>query len=384
VASVHFLTYECRREQKLIPGKEHRIVGRIRNGGATRLHALSRKWALIFLTVLCIVAAAPCARAREVVDMDGCKITVPDRVIKVYATSPPSTYMLYAMDPDVLVGLNFPLKEQERRFLRKSVTTKPVIGGFFGQGQTANPELILKADPDVIIMWRQKGSMGKSMMEEEMMKKFPIPKFHVQVDSLKDYEKAFIFVGRLLGKEDRAMVLSKYGRDALTDVQKKIGSIPASKRVRVYYAEGPDGLSTECDTSWHGELINLAGGVNVHRCDIKDQMGMEKVNLEQVIAYNPDLIVVQEDTFFDAIFKDPRWQTVKAVKDKRVYLIPKAPFNWFDRPPSFMRFLGVKWFANCLYPNEYPIDIVGTAKKFYKLFLGIDLSDEEIRKVIYP
>ena len=75
---------------------------------------------------------------------------------------------------------------------------------------------------------------------------------------------------------------------------------------------------------------------------------------------------------------------MKAVKDKKVYLIPHAPFNWFDRPPSFMRILGLKWLTNILYPKEYKIDIVKEAKDFYRLFLGVELSTNEMKQVIYP
>jgi iron complex transport system substrate-binding protein len=71
------------------------------------------------------------------------------------------------------------------------------------------------------------------------------------------------------------------------------------------------------------------------------------------------------------------------VKNKRVHLIPDEPINWFDRPPSFMRFIGLKWVMNLLYPNEYRIDMVKEARDFYRLFLGVDLSEQEMRTVIH-
>jgi iron complex transport system substrate-binding protein len=64
-------------------------------------------------------------------------------------------------------------------------------------------------------------------------------------------------------------------------------------------------------------------------------------------------------------------------------MIPRVPFNWLDRPPSFMRFLGLKWLTNCIYPGLYRIDIVKESREFYRLFLAIDVGDAEIRKVIY-
>jgi iron complex transport system substrate-binding protein len=101
------------------------------------------------------------------------------------------------------------------------------------------------------------------------------------------------------------------------------------------------------------------------------------------MLYNPDVIIAQEKVFYDKVFKDARWQRVKAVREGRVYLVPRQPFNWFDRPPSFMRFIGLKWLMSRLYPEQYRIDIVREARDFYRLFLGVEVSDAEMREIIY-
>ena len=71
-----------------------------------------------------------------------------------------------------------------------------------------------------------------------------------------------------------------------------------------------------------------------------------------------------------------------AVKDKRVYLIPYEPFNWFDRPPSFMRLLGIKWLLNLLHPDRFPVDMVAETQNFYRLFLGVELTAAQAREVL--
>ncbi|HEX9022661.1 MAG TPA: hypothetical protein VF799_02365, partial [Geobacteraceae bacterium] len=64
-------------------------------------------------------------------------------------------------------------------------------------------------------------------------------------------------------------------------------------------------------------------------------------------------------------------------------LIPDQPLNWFDRPPSFMRFIGLKWVMNLLYPDHYRIDTVKEAREFYRLFLGVEVSDGEMKVIIH-
>lgn len=132
----------------------------------------------------------------------------------------------------------------------------------------------------------------------------------------------------------------------------------------------PDGVS------------NQAGAVLLGGTSLFDLPEMEKISMEQVLLYNPDVILTHERTFYAALPKDRRWQNVHAVKEKRIYLIPTVPFNWFDRPPSFMRLLGLKWLTNSLYPKRYPLDIRAETKKFYRLFLDTELDKRDIQEIL--
>ena len=178
------------------------------------------------------------------------------------------------------------------------------------------------------------------------MRKSGIATVFLDLEHLDKCPEAFLFLGELLGRRERARKLADYARGTLHKIAAITAGIPERDRRTVYYAEGTDGLATERESSVHAELITLAGGRNVHRGKALDNMGMEKISLEQVLIYNPQVIVTQERTFYDLFAQDKRWQAIRAVKDKQVLLIPRNPFNWFDRPPSFMRLLGLKWLTN--------------------------------------
>ncbi|BCS55058.1 ABC transporter substrate-binding protein [Geobacter sp. SVR] len=328
-----------------------------------------------------LVAAVLPAHARQIIDMTGRKVTVPDRITRVYSSSPPGTWLLYAVDPSLLAGLNFAPGEREQRFLRPEFGRLPVVGGVVGHGRGLNMETLLKIKPDIVLVWdwQQQGINGRF---EETFQKLGIPTVYVRLDSLGDYPAAFRFLGELLDRRERTDRLERYAEQALKDVATAVGRIPANQRVSVYYAEGDEGLATEREASFHAELIPLAGGRNVHRGEALDHVGMETVSLEQVMHYNPQAILVQEREFFARVLADPRWQGVKGVRDKRVYLIPRLPFNWFDRPPSFMRLLGLKWLANALYPRQFPLDLARETREFYRLFLGVSLADADLKEVL--
>ena len=77
---------------------------------------------------------------------------------------------------------------------------------------------------------------------------------------------------------------------------------------------------------------------------------------------------------------------MKAVKEGRVYLIARAPYNWFDRPPSFMRFMGLRWLMSCLYPAEQKTDIATEVREFYESSRGgpFERGDQERYAPVAP
>ena len=163
-----------------------------------------------------------------------------------------------------------------------------------------------------------------------------------------------------MGEEDKAGELAKYCKNTLEDIEKNSANITDDMKVNIYYAEGPSGLETEPAGSWHAQVIDMVGGNNVAQVEVKGDKGKSEVSIEQLLLWNPDIIISWDDErggYYSGILEDPAWKDIKAVKEGEVYEIPNKPFNWFDRPPSVNRILGLKWMGNLLYPEIYDYDM---------------------------
>ncbi|MDR1728214.1 MAG: ABC transporter substrate-binding protein [Acidobacteriota bacterium] len=318
-------------------------------------------------------------QAREITDMYGRKVTVPDKITRVYTISPSVMLMLYSIDPDLMVGIPRALQEEQKPFFKKSFQDLPALGGSSGEGLNLNQELLLKVKPDVLIVWGDDGSYNQKTAAS--FERLGIPVVAVEADSVEQYADTFDFLGKLLGREKRAGELSGYARKTLAEVKAAVAKIPASKRVTVYNTR-TGGLTSACQESHHARMIPLAGGVNPVPCVSKVFTGMEKMNIEQVLLINPEVILTLDAAFAQDVYRDARWAGIRAVKSKRVYLAPRVPVNWFDGPPSHMGLLGLQWLTNRLYPQAYPKDIEKEAAAFVKLFFQIDVPREELRKII--
>jgi len=321
-------------------------------------------------------------QAREITDMAGRKVSMPDKVERVFGSAPPLNVLLHAVAPETMIGLSFPVTDEAKPFFPPRLQGLPVVGGIFGMGQQMNAETVLGMKPDIALAWKSPFiDQGKI---ESAFAKIGVPLVFIQLDTLSDWPAALRFTGQLLGHQKSAEAQARYIEQTLNKVAKVVAAVPEAKRPRVYYAEGPDGLATDCHRSFHTEAIELAGGYNVYRCEPKDHMGMERVSLEQVLAFAPDVIVTQEKAWAAGVRNDPRWQVIPAVKAGRIHVVPRWPHNWVDRPPSMMRVLGVQWLANLFYPKAYPLDLRRETREFYQLFLGVNLTDAQLDSLLKP
>ena len=317
--------------------------------------------------------------SRTFSDISGKTITLPEQITRIYGSAPPITFMIYVIDDAPLIGVNFPQTNQDNtygdKFLSKHFMSLPILGGWHGNN-TPNLESIIAAKPEVIVTW------DTPLLNEKTAKdlaRINIPALKVNIDDSRNYPEVFRYLGKVMHKEERANALANMAQTYLDELKTFVASIPEKERTKVYYAEGPFGLQTECDVSFHSEPLMLAGGNLVHKCVQNSVIGMQEVSFEQVLTYNPDVIIVQNPAFYKTIFEDKKWTMLKAVKDKKVYLIPKTPFNWTDRPPSFMRIIGAHWIASKLYPTRYPYNIQDKVRAYYQLFFGVALSDEDLK-----
>lgn len=331
--------------------------------------------AVILLPALLFAAAA---QSREVTDMAGRKVAVPDAITRPFGAAPPLTALLYALAPDRVRALNMPFTPGSESFLRPGVSQLPVLGSAMGHGKQINPEALLALKPDVAFTWKNEVSDLDPAGIEAPFRKAGVPVVYIKLDTLADWPPAFEYVGKLLGREARGKALADYIRQAMARVEKATAAIPPAQRVKVYYAETPDGLATDCDTSFHTEAIELAGGYNVYRCVQKTMLGQERVDLERILAWDPQVVIAQDLLFLQNAETDARWQRIAAFKTGLVLDVPRKPMNWLDRPPSFMRAIGIQWLAKELYPKQLPIDLRAETRTFYQLFFGVKPTDAEL------
>lgn len=319
----------------------------------------------------------------NITDMANRTVQIPATVDKVVATSPPMTTVVYMLNPNKLKAVNFQWTDDELKYVPDQYQNFPVVGGWFGS-QQGNYEEFIAFDPDIIIESVDKEFGGDLSILEDRQEKFgsiPVVAVVDNTDVTKVGE-SITFMGQVLGEEEQAQKLVDFNNKYLDIVEKGAASIPDSEKKTVYYAQGEDGLQTDPSGSAHAQLINLCGGINVADTEFENS-STTQVSLEQVLNWNPDVIITTDADFYNSVFNDSNWQNVKAVQDGEVYLSPQSPFKWFDRPPGANIIIGVPWTAKVLYPDQFSeIDLAQATQEFYSNFYHTDLSDDQVKDLL--
>ncbi len=338
--------------------------------------------AIVIIAIIALIGAymayqgPTSSSGNQITDMIGRNVEMPAEVNKVYSLSSSTTVLLYMLAPDKMVGWDAQRSEEENIYMPDKYQDLQVYGG--GK-RNANYESIISSNPDIILI----GHGGTIEDVNKIQKKFgQIPALDVEGDNnLTDILPAIDFMGTVLKEPEKAQELKDFYNKALNQVNAKVANIPESEKKKVYYAKDPDGLKTFAPGSAHTQLINICGGNNVVEAPVtKGGMG---VSMELVLQWNPDVIITSDKQFYNSVYSNPQWQTINAVKNKEVYLVPQSPYSWFEGPPGANTIIGIPWTAKVLYPDQFKdIDLKGLTKEFYSKFYHYNLTDEQVTGIL--
>ena len=348
-----------------------------------------KKIVAILLLLYVVLMLPSSVEARTIIDMASRTVEIPDKINKVYVNHQPGVVLMHTIDFDLLCGYAFDLLPGEKRIIPEKYHSIPVLGTV-GGNNSANKEVVMAAKPDIAIMFTYVEDMTISLADD-FQKSTGIPVVMAEM-TVKKIPEVYRFVGKIIDREERCYKLADYCEKILLKAENICNEIEKSKKVKIYYAQGPKGLISSAAGTSHGEIIDMAGGFNVvERNSAAD--GRIAVNMEQVMIWNPEVILLADRIHSAApTEKDANkllqslhdgWKNIKACKEGRVYFVPCIPYNVLDMPPSVNRIIGILWLGDILYPGKFTTDIRKEFSEFYELFYNYKVTDKELDEFLF-
>jgi iron complex transport system substrate-binding protein len=277
------------------------------------------------------------AFAAEPVTFSVGGIPAPHEICRVMGAGGPADMLLLAAAPEKLIGFSsFDFSQNRDGLLPQRIARLPKYGRLAGQASTLPLEKLLSLSPDLIVdcgnadeTWRSQARRIGSQTH--------IPWLLINGE-LRRTPEQLQAIGQVLGTEFRTTVQAALAHQFIQDAL--AFSRTSGARVRFYAARGTRGLQTGLRGSLHTEAAELLGLENVAR--VNGRSGLTQVSMENLLEWQPDIILVQETATLHSLTRDLVWQGVKAVAKKRILFLSGLPFGWLDAPPGINRLLGLR------------------------------------------
>lgn len=324
--------------------------------------------------------AAQAEGTRIITDSAGREVEIPSEITKIAPSGPLAQIVLYTVSPDKLAGLAADFSDEAKQYIDEKYWGLPKFGQFYGKNASLNMEALIAEAPDVII---DIGEAKKTVKEDmdALQEQLNIPVIFVEA-TLPTMADAYEMLGDITGEKEQAGKLADYCRAEIGKADQNAAAIADADRKSVYFGLGDDGLHTNAKGSIHADVIDRIGAVNAADVEAVSSGGGSEVSFEQVLLWNPDLIIVDSQKLYDTLTADPMWQELDAVKNGKIFKIPTAPYSFMSSPPSVNRMIGIEWLGSLVYPETYTTDIREEVKNFYQLFYHIDVTDEKLEAIL--
>jgi iron complex transport system substrate-binding protein len=335
--------------------------------------------ALLFVLLFGIVAAVAMsgasAQAAAFIDSAGRRVMLPDHISRVLPAERNAEVLVFVLAPHKLAGLERISGRAVRlprgaALLRWRPRSTPA--SMAETARRVGADLIIDAGPV---------TPEGAAFADQVQQLTGIPYILVD-DSFARIPRMLRSIGGILEVADRSQDLGIFAEHAIVSLRGRLLIRPANARPRVYYGLGADGLSTPLPGSPAGAALDEAGAINVSAR--LGRGGHVTIGREQLLAWDPEIIIAERRSFYDALRRNPAWRRLAAVRNKRVYLEPSDPFGWIEGPSGVNRLVGLYWMSSLFYPDATQEDLRATVCDFYDKFYRTRLTNRALEALVGP
>lgn len=314
---------------------------------------------------------------RVFTDSLGREVTLDSDITEIAVSGPLAQIVVFALAPDKLVGIATKWDSSAEKFLDTEYYNLPVLGQLYGGKGELNLEELIAAAPQVVIdIGEAKDGMAEDLNDLQGQTGIPFVHINSYTDSM---DETYTMLGELLGMKKEAEAIARYCDDVYSETLKIAEN---AQKVNLLYITGEEGLNVIAKGSYHAEVIDLLSN-NLAVVDAPSSKGTgNEVDMEQILNWNPDVILFAPDSIYSTVGSNPDWRNVSAIKSGRYYEVPMGPYNWMGFPPSVQRLLGMMWMSELLYPDTVDFDLYEKVSEYYQLFYHCDLTKEQYTELV--
>lgn len=245
------------------------------------------------------------------------------------------------------------------------------------QDFTPNVESVRALNPDVVIQW------SDSQLVD------PLENAGLTVIGLKnngkqeDVDAWITMFAAMLGKPERATEIKARSDRELADIKSLAAGRGSAGPSIVYFNRFTGGLKAAAANTYNDFYIKLVGGTNP--ATGKDPLpgaGMVGLDVEQVLRWDPEVILLGnfDNAMPQDIYADPVWQSISAVRSRRVYKVPLGGYRW--DPPGQESPLMWHWLSGIAFPQARS-GLRAKVTEYFRFLYNHEPTSAELDKILW-
>jgi len=295
--------------------------------------------------------------SRAVTDMLGRRVLLPQRVERAVLLLSDAAKIVYSLGAwGSVVGVSrYCYEDRTLCQLVPDINKLPSPGSGFD----LNIEKLLALRPDVVVVWASTSSRSHPLLKQITERGVPV--VVLRCFGLGDVYRTVELLGEVFGRRRRAAEIVKQMKGVVAFVRERLKGVRRKPKV-IWLWTQPTRLTGGVGLT--NDIIALAGGVNPAA---KFAVPYATVSLEQIIAWNPEAIVIWESARYNrkGIIQDKRWRSVTAV---RRGMVKKSRSTGLWCPEIVLKLLDI---AVWLHPDAFKgVDIGKFERDFLRSVYG--------------
>ncbi len=313
------------------------------------------------------------SQTRFVSDMAERKVAVPRKISRIatIGSVPVLNSFVFALGEGdkIINGLSY--FAASRRYKYQTVFA-PALAHLpslqNSSGLSVDIEALLKASPDVVFTM--------DLSTANLLEKRGFSVVFLAWRQSDDIKRLMRLVGQVLNRQKAANEYIRYFDGTVKRIRETVSRIPQRQRPKVLYCNVRSLTQPHLIAEW---WIETAGGRSVTNNGRK--MEAFPFSMEQLLSWDPDILLVSSPEDLKEVYGDRRFHSIKAVRSRRVYVVPLVAHLWANR--TVEQPLTLLWAAKIFHPGPFKdVNLVKETGDFYGRFFHYRMSDQETQRIL--
>ena len=308
-------------------------------------------------------------KGRVIVDQLGRTVEIPETIEKVCATHIYGGKMLFAMGQKDRIGFQMQIGADTEAVAKVDDYYGSLPTVLSAPNGTDSPEGLLALGINLVFT-----DIGKGEEATEMYQNAGIAAIAVSGETFEEVYETARIMGEVFECPGRAEEVIGFIEELREMISSRLTGLSEKDKPKVLVC-GSGGVYTAATAGmFQHQMVETAGGINAG-AHLSGRWA--NISAEDIILWDPDYIVLGS-TFgvddVDSVLAEPALQTVRAIKNKEVYIFPTS-LGWWDFPLP-LSVMGIIWMAKTIHPDYFEdIYILEMADHVYEFIYGYTYTE---------